>query len=114
MLTRVRIADEFVANLVALGTDVELITEAVHSASTTIDSRHFAEEFLRRKRLADKGLVDHVVPAKSASPFGGPSSQQAGGWSEVAKKGPQLKEAPKEESNGSFRVVAAKKKGGKR
>nr|POE94518.1 gyf domain-containing protein mpd2 [Quercus suber] len=115
-LNKMYSADEFVANLVALGTDVELITEAVHSASTTLDSRHFAEEFLRRKKLADKGLVDHTALPKSASPFSA-AGQQSGGWSEVAKKGPQKDAAAataKEESNGSFRVVAAKKKGGKR
>lgn len=91
-----------------------MITEAVHGVSSTIDSRHFAEEFIRRKRLADKGLIDSTVPAKSASPAHAGGSQ-SGGWSEVAKKGP-VKEVlrPVEESNGSFRVVAAKKKAGKR
>ena len=89
--------------------DADIITEAVHGASSTIDSRHFANEFMRRKKLADKGLLDTTAPPKSASP----QSASVGGWSEVAKKGPQ-KEAPKEESNGSFRVVASKKKGSKR
>jgi len=89
-----------------------MITEAVHVVSNTIDSRHFAEEYVRRKKLADKGLVDHSAPPKSASPAG-----QSGGWSEVAKKGPSSsakESAAKDESNGSFRVVAAKKKGSKR
>lgn len=96
-----------------MGPDTDIITEAVHGSSNTIDSRHFAEEFIRRKKLADKGLVDNTVPPKSASPHNGGTSSAAGGWNEVAKKGP-LKEAPKEENNGSFRVVAAKKKGAKR
>ena len=91
-----------------------MLTEAVHGASSTIDSRHFAEEFIRRKRLADKGMVDTSVPSKSASPANAAGVDKSGGWSEVAKKGPVKPEMAREESNGNFRVVAAKKKGGKR
>lgn len=89
-----------------------MITEAVHGASSTIDSRHFAEEFIRRKKLADKGLIDTTAPPKSASPHSA-TVDKSGGWSEVAKKGPP-KEVSREESNGNFRVVASKKKGAKR
>ena len=91
-----------------------MLTEAVHSSSSTIDSRHFAEEFIRRKKLADKGLVDTTAPPKSASPHG-ENLEKSGGWSEVAKKGP-VKETSsgKVEGDGSFRVVAAKKKGGRK
>lgn len=94
--------------------EVDMLTEAVHSSSSTIDSRHFAEEFIRRKKLADKGLVDASAPPKSASPHA-ENLEKSGGWSEVAKKGP-LKEAStgRVEGDGSFRVVAPKKKGGKR
>jgi PERQ amino acid-rich with GYF domain-containing protein len=85
----------------------------VHGVSNTIDSRHFADEFIRRKRLADKGLVDTNVP-KSSSPALA-ADGKTGGWNEVAKKGPSKEPAPvKEEANGNFRVVASKKKGGKR
>ena len=87
-----------------------MLTEAVHGASSTIDSRHFAEEFIRRRKLADRGLVE---PTTSASPGAGADKS---GWSEVAKKGPQVQkdEAGSASGNGNFRVVAAKKKGGKR
>lgn len=106
--------EEFISNLIALPPDADMLTEAVHGASSTIDSRHFAEEFIRRKRLADKGLVDTSAPPKSASPANA-GVDKSGGWSEVAKKGP-VKEVGREESssNGNFRVVAAKKKGSKR
>lgn len=90
-----------------------MLTEAVHGASSTIDSRHFAEEFIRRKKLAEKGLIDASAPPKSASPHNA-SVDKTGGWSEVAKKGPTKEQPAKDESNGNFRVVAAKKKGGKR
>lgn len=89
---------------------MEIIVETVHSVSQTVDSRHFAEEFIRRRKLADKGIIDST--SHSASPGAGGEKKASGGeWSEVAKKGPQAQ--AKEEPN-SFRVVAAKKKGGKR
>lgn len=93
-----------------LGYETDILTEAVHGSSQTLDSRHFAEEFVRRRRLADKGFVDTSAPPMPSN--NGGADKTAGGWSEVAKKGPQTaspasKEAPE------FRVVG-KKKGGKR
>ena len=106
------IADEFVTNLLSFPSELEIVTEAVHSVSHTIDSRHFAEEFIRRRKLADKGLVDTTKPASPAA-----AASQAGGWSEVAKKNAASvpKQEPKDElNNGSFKVVPNKKKGGKK
>lgn len=121
ILTHSFIADDVVATLTQLPAETEIITEVVHGASSTIDSRHFAEEFLRRKRLADKGLVDSSAPLKSASPAGAGKVDQGGGWSEVAKKGgkdvgaaPSPGGAADAQGNGAFRVVPAKKKGGRR
>ncbi|KAK0893030.1 kinesin-like protein [Friedmanniomyces endolithicus] len=108
--------EDFVATLCELGNDRDMITEAVHGVTNKVDSRHFSEEFLRRKKMADKGLVDTSAPVKSTASPHHAGNGQAGGWSEVAKKGPQVaKEAAgMEESNGAFRVVAAKKRGAKR
>ena len=108
------VADDFVANLLAFPPEADIVTEAVHSVSNTIDSRHFAEEFLRRRKLADKGQFDASSIGKAGSPASVDRGQTAGGWSEVAKKGP--KEVGKEDTvgNGSFKVVAAKKKTSKR
>ncbi|KAK3670376.1 kinesin-like protein [Recurvomyces mirabilis] len=111
-------AEDFVETLSVLGTDRDMITEAVHGVSHTIDSRHFAEEFLRRKKLAEKGVVELSAPKSTASPAAG-AANGASGWSEVAKKGPAgvgggvgKEGSGKEgESNGAFRVVPAKKKG---
>ncbi|KAK4921505.1 hypothetical protein LTR28_012764 [Elasticomyces elasticus] len=102
--------DEFTSNLLSLPPDTSLITEAVHSNSTTIDSRHFAEEFIRRRKLADKGQIDLT---KSASPshHSAEGKVGGGGWSEVAKKGP-VKE--KEEVGGPNFKVVSKKKGTRR
>jgi PERQ amino acid-rich with GYF domain-containing protein len=104
--------DDFVGTLIILPAESEVITEAVHGVSNTIDSRHFADEFIRRKRLADKGLVDSSVP-KSGSPALA-ADNKTGGWNEVAKKGPAKEPVKEEAANGNFRVVASKKKGGKR
>ncbi|KAF2004698.1 hypothetical protein P154DRAFT_519173 [Amniculicola lignicola CBS 123094] len=103
-------ADEFVSSLLTFPQDIELLTESVHSASSTLDSRHFAEEFLRRRKLADKGIVDSTA---TMPPADGKSGN--GGWSEVAKKGTPAQTPsggpPGLEAAGSFKVVAPKKKG---
>ena len=106
-------AEDFVATLSELGNDRDMITEAVHAVTNKIDSRHFSEEFLRRKKMADKGLVDTSALSRSTASPHNAGNGQAGGWSEVAKKG-LTKEPSRDESNGAFRVVPAKKKGGKR
>lgn len=71
-----------------------------------MNGREFANEFIRRKKLAEKGVFEKQGVA-------GVVAQPAGGWNEVAKKNPQ-----KEASNGSsipqdFKVVPARKKGKK-
>ncbi|KAF2109925.1 hypothetical protein BDV96DRAFT_554111 [Lophiotrema nucula] len=103
-------ADEFVSTLLSFPADIEIITETVHSASSTVDSRHFAEEFLRRRKLADKGLIDNTTPATPVELKSG-----SGGWNEVAKKGgPSTQQQQGPLDSGNFKVVAAKKKGAKR
>jgi len=98
-------ATDFVEGLLQIGSDMDIITEAVHSSSNTIESRHFAEEFMRRRKLADKGVVD----SSSISGSKELTTNSGGGWSEVAKKNPV-----KEESPNNFKVVAGKKKGGRK
>ncbi|PNS16842.1 GYF domain-containing protein mpd2 [Sphaceloma murrayae] len=102
-------AEEFVTNLLAFPPEADIITEAVHSVSNTIDSRHFAEEFMRRRKMADKGVFDAASVGKSASPANG-DANKGGGWSEVAKKGKEGQVSKAEELAGNFKVVAAKKK----
>ncbi|GKZ17631.1 hypothetical protein AbraIFM66951_011742 [Aspergillus brasiliensis] len=96
--------DDFVQQLLFLPAEAEIISDSVYANSQTLDGRRFAEEFIRRRKLADKGIVDPV----SASAF---AEKNAGGWSEVAKKGSS--NAHREEDNGSaaFKVVAPRKKG---
>ena len=86
--------------------ELDLLSESVFSNCKTLDSRRFAEEFIRRRRLADKG----IIPEASSSPgfVGGSENKGNGGWSEVAKK-PAATTA-KEETSSQFKVVAARKK----
>lgn len=81
----------------------------MHSASNTLDSRHFAEEFLRRRKLADKGIIDERNTASPAE-----NKAASSGWSEVAKKGGastiQQQQAQQPLDSSNFKVVAAKKK----
>lgn len=71
-----------------------------------MDGKRFAEEFIRRRKQAEKGIVE---PSNSGSGTGfTTASDSSGGWSEVAKKGPA-----KEEPTAGFKVVPNKKKGKK-
>ncbi|OAL47481.1 hypothetical protein IQ07DRAFT_646419 [Pyrenochaeta sp. DS3sAY3a] len=102
------IAEDFVSSLLSFPADAELITESVHSASNTLDSRHFAEEFLRRRKLADKGIIDD---RNTSSPADNKSA--GSGWSEVAKKGGATLQQQQSASSlvtGDFKVVPSKKK----
>jgi PERQ amino acid-rich with GYF domain-containing protein len=101
--------------------EANFIAEAVYASSTTMDCRHFAEEFVRRKKLADKGVVEKAAQLPSSESLlggkNGGSSSGGGGWSEVAKKGGNSqKDAGNESIPGSqFKVVPGRnKKGGKK
>ena len=99
--------DDFVQSLLILPSETEIISDSVYANSQTLDGRRFAEEFVRRRKLADKGIVDPL--ANGTTPTSAIDNKSGGGWSEVAKKGPAG--AAKEEPNSAFKVVAAKKKG---
>lgn len=93
--------EDFVQSLLALPSEIEIISDSVYANSQTLDGRRFAEEFVRRRKLADKGIVD---PANNpVSSTASTDNKASGGWSEVAKKGPVVKE----ENN--FKVVSKKK-----
>jgi PERQ amino acid-rich with GYF domain-containing protein len=105
------LVDNFVQQLVTFPADLELIKEGVHGNSETVNAQHFAEEFVRRRRLADKGIIESASSTGTSSSPGATNEIKAdGGWSAVAKKGnvPNAKE-----ENSPFKVVASKKKGKK-
>lgn len=96
--------DDFVQQLLLLPAEAEIISDSVYANSQTLDGRRFAEEFIRRRKLADKGIVDPVDTSAFSD-----QKNSSSGWSEVAKKGSS--NTPKEEdSSAAFKVVAAKKK----
>ncbi|KAL9016647.1 MAG: hypothetical protein Q9185_006020 [Variospora sp. 1 TL-2023] len=107
--------DDFVSQLLLLPAETDIISDSIYSSSQTLDGRRFAEEFIRRRKLADKGIIPDPV-AGGGNGFGGAGSKEggsegkggAGGWSEVAKKGGQNNGEGKADA---FKVVAGKKKG---
>ncbi|KAF4507763.1 hypothetical protein G6O67_004226 [Ophiocordyceps sinensis] len=110
-LTNVMDISEFQGDLEALPLDTGVIADAVYINSKTMDGRHFAEEYVRRKRLADKGIVEKQPPSDNAK-----SGGSSGGWSEVAKRSGSTQ--PKDNDGGSmqgagFKVVPSRKKGKK-
>ncbi|CAK7237240.1 kinesin-like protein [Sporothrix eucalyptigena] len=93
----------FVDTLLQLPLDQSIISEAVYGSSKTMDGRHFAEEFIRRKKLAERGIVE-----KQATDV-----KTGGGWSEVAKKGGSSTVQKEESMPAGFKVVPSRKKGKK-
>jgi PERQ amino acid-rich with GYF domain-containing protein len=92
--------------------ETEIISDSVYANSQTLDGRRFAEEFIRRRKLADKGVVEGADSGKGVFvPVSGAEPKSGGGWSEVAKKGGVGGEVKKEEIKSEFRVVPGKKKG---
>jgi len=65
--------------------DAGIIADAVYANSTTMDGRHFAQEFIRRKHLAEKGVIERGGSEKQTTD--GKAGASGSGWSEVAKKG---------------------------
>ncbi|KAG7288380.1 hypothetical protein NEMBOFW57_007912 [Staphylotrichum longicolle] len=103
--------DTFAATLMEMPLDPVILADSVYGYSTTMDGRHFAEEFVRRMKLAEKGVIEKE-PVGSGSNDGRNGGN--GGWSEVAKKGgSSAAAAPKEDIPG-FRVVPSKKGKGKK
>ena len=75
-----------------------------------MDGRRFAEEFIRRHKLADRGITEGYASGSKGTVTG--EMKSGGGWSEVAKKGP-ANGTKETESNSAFKVVEPKKKGKK-
>ena len=100
------------SELLQLPPEADIISDSIYASSQTLDGRRFAEEFVKRRKLADRGIIpDSTTTAGFSSPSSANEAKSGGGWSEVAKKGPPV---AKEESNAAFKVVGGKKKGGKR
>lgn len=98
------LVDTFVTSLLSLPPDTDIIAEGIHANSTTLDSRRFAEEFVRRRKLADQGKL---APDSGSTAGGG-----TGGWNSVAGgRGGGDGDGRGEGKKEGFQVVGAKKKG---
>lgn len=71
-----------------------------------MNGNDFSEEFIRRKKLAEKGVVESFSTGSAGTSFS--NSGEKSGWSEVAKKGP-----PKVEDTTAGFKITQKKKGKK-
>jgi PERQ amino acid-rich with GYF domain-containing protein len=94
--------DNFIRDLLVLPAEREIIREAVYGSSKVLNGDRLSEEWLRRRKLADKGIVEPAADLNS--PVIG--DKQNSGWNEVAKKGPVKEESP---AAAAFKVVAKKK-----
>ncbi|KAI2093326.1 kinesin-like protein [Ophidiomyces ophidiicola] len=101
--------DDFVQQLLLLPPETEIISDSVYANSQTLDGRRFADEFIRRRKLADKGIIESA-PSTGGNMFGAGSGDSKGasdGWNEVAKKGST--NAHREDTTAPFKVVSKKK-----
>ncbi|KAF6810655.1 GYF domain-containing protein mpd2 [Colletotrichum sojae] len=104
--------ESFAATLHFLPLDNTIIADAIYASSKTMHGQHFAEEFIRRKKLAEKGVVEKQG---AVGDKGGSSSS---GWNEVAKKGGHKEAAPAGDAaaiqGAGYKVVPTRKKAGKK
>lgn len=107
-LTKIQTVDTFVASLLSLPPDTDIIAEGIHANSTTLDSRRFAEEFVRRRKLADQGKL--ATDSGTGFGYGSAPSASNGGWNSVAS-GQGDVEGRGEGKKEGFQVVGGKKKG---
>lgn len=105
--------DDFVHALLLLPPETDIISDSIYASSQTLDGRRFAEEFVKRRKLADRGIIPESTNTGFSLSNANEPKSAGSGWSEVAKKGGAGGGA-KEETNSAFKVVAGKKKGGKR
>ena len=104
--TKLIVDDEIYQMMVSLppneSTTSEIISDTIYAHSSTLDGRHFAEEFLKRRKTLGAALD----PTPSAgSPAKEPTG--SGGWNEVIKK--EKGKDASGEWNSAFKVVAGKK-----
>ncbi|KAI9739321.1 MAG: hypothetical protein M1834_007534 [Cirrosporium novae-zelandiae] len=86
--------DDFVQQLFQLPSEAEIIREAIYANSQALDGNRFAEEFIRRRKLADKGIVESAATSISYASGASAAGKEEKGWSEVAKRGPKEEQQP--------------------
>lgn len=106
--------DTFTSSLLSLPPEPDIISDSIYANSQTLDGRHFAQEFVRRRNLADKGQL----PPDANGPSGSAGGGMMGGF--VNGRGGSPGDpgvggggAGKEGRKEGFQVVGKKKKGGR-
>jgi len=84
-------------------TSKEIISDTIYTHSPTMDGRHFADEFLKRRKALGPALEATISSGTLSS---GTPSNSGSGWNEVLKK---EKKDQSGEWNSAFKVVAGKK-----
>jgi len=120
------IVNMFLDTLQYLPLEQDVIRDSVYASSSTIDARRFAEEYIRRRKLASQGIIPDSAGGASfggsgflggSSGFGdvggNSSKSNTGGWNEVAKKQKEVTISSSPD-NSPFKVVQPKKKGGRK
>jgi PERQ amino acid-rich with GYF domain-containing protein len=82
----------------------EIISDTIYTHSPTLDGRHFAEEFLKRRKTLGAAL--DLTTASTGSSTSS-NSGSGSGWNEVLKK--EKNKDASGEWNSAFKVVAGKK-----
>ena len=101
--------EEFLQSLLSFPPETDLIADSIYANSSMMDGNRFAEEFVRRRKSAQQGVVIEAGTMGSSS---------SGGWNEVAAKAGRSNNASGA-SGGlmnepvGFKVVPGKKKGRK-
>ena len=67
---------------------MQLISEVIYMHSTVMDGRWFAEEYVRRKKLAEKGVVDkRSAGSMGVAAANGEDGGSGDGWNVVRRGG---------------------------
>jgi len=107
------LVDHFTSTLLSLPPELDIISDSIYSASPTLDGRHFAQEFVRRRKMAEKGQLPPDANGIGAlgSALGG-----SGGWEKVGgggSGGGEVGDGLREGKREGFQVVGKKRKGGR-
>lgn len=71
------LVDDFISSLFSLPPEPDIIAEGIYASSSTLDGRRFAEEFVRRRKQADKGIFEGS--ANAVANFGREPERSNGG-----------------------------------
>lgn len=110
--------DEFITNLMVFPLDVELVSDSIYSSSNSLDGRRLANEFVSRRKLAEKGQIPQgAITSASANAGSSKAPEQDDGWTiQPEKRKPgwveaaTKKPAAKEEPPATYKMTATKKK----